>query len=97
MKCLTFHGVMIPDYVLVRELKCNYVSYVSIFQIGQISYVNTLSGRVVGKKRATPTGTTFYAYKGIPYAEPPVNNLRFQVINTLYDFLNLKVSSYSFY
>ena len=39
--------------------------------------VQTESGAVVGKIEAVEHGETVYEYLGIPYAEPPVGELRF--------------------
>lgn len=36
-------------------------------------------GTVVGAKEKLPNGKFYYAYKGIPYAEPPLGKLRFKV------------------
>lgn len=35
-------------------------------------------GRISGTKRTLPNGNSWYCYKGIPYAEPPVGSLRFK-------------------
>lgn len=39
--------------------------------------VQTESGAVVGKIETLPYGKSVYEYLGIPYAEPPVGDLRF--------------------
>ena len=39
--------------------------------------VQTESGDVVGKIETLPFGKSVYEYLGIPYAEPPVGELRF--------------------
>lgn len=36
-------------------------------------------GTVVGTKEKLPNGSFYFTYKGIPYAEPPVGRLRFEV------------------
>lgn len=36
-------------------------------------------GTVVGAEEKLPNGNFYYTYKGIPYAEPPIGKLRFQV------------------
>ncbi|XP_058828225.1 uncharacterized protein LOC131688090 [Topomyia yanbarensis] len=40
--------------------------------------VRTKLGYVSGVKATLPNGTSWYWYKGIPYAEPPVGSLRFR-------------------
>lgn len=39
--------------------------------------VHTESGAVIGKIEVLPNGKSVYEYLGIPYAEPPVEGLRF--------------------
>ena len=39
--------------------------------------VQTESGKVVGKIETLPLGNSVHTYLGIPYAEPPVGELRF--------------------
>ena len=40
--------------------------------------ISTLTGDVSGFKDKTPSGNIFYKFLGIPYDEPPVENLRFK-------------------
>uniref|UniRef100_A0A1A9V9U7 COesterase domain-containing protein n=1 Tax=Glossina austeni TaxID=7395 RepID=A0A1A9V9U7_GLOAU len=40
--------------------------------------VNTLCGRVKGVKRKTIYDKFYYAFEGIPYAKPPIGELRFR-------------------
>ena len=48
------------------------------FQIsGSDPEVNTSSGTIVGKLETLPNGKSVYEYLGVPYAKPPVNELRF--------------------
>lgn len=42
--------------------------------------VTTLSGRVRGEL-VQDVNATYYSYRGIPYAEPPIGHLRFMVSN----------------
>lgn len=41
--------------------------------------VETRAGKLRGLIDKTVLGDDFYAFKGIPYAKPPVGQLRFQV------------------
>lgn len=43
--------------------------------------VQTAHGLVRGQKKTSLTfpKTTYYSFKGIPFAKPPVGNLRFKV------------------
>ncbi|XP_037299218.1 LOW QUALITY PROTEIN: esterase E4 [Manduca sexta] len=40
--------------------------------------VTVKQGKVKGAVKSLPDGKTYYSFKGIPYAQPPVGNLRFQ-------------------
>ena len=42
--------------------------------------VDTRSGQLRGSVQKSIDGFDFYAFKGIPYAKPPVGELRFKVI-----------------
>lgn len=41
--------------------------------------VKTNSGRLLGSLENSIEGFKYYAFKGIPYAKPPVGDLRFKV------------------
>lgn len=48
----------------------------------EIKIIETTSGLVRGKSFSTLfQSKQYYAFKGIPYAEPPINSLRFKVNN----------------
>ncbi|CAH1117372.1 unnamed protein product [Phaedon cochleariae] len=40
--------------------------------------VSTNNGYIQGRTKTTYNGKTFWAYQGIPYAKPPIGNLRFR-------------------
>lgn len=46
-----------------------------------INIVSVQQGKLSGKNCKTSNNTPFYAYKSIPYAKPPVGELRFSVSN----------------
>ena len=41
--------------------------------------VKVRDGLLLGKMENTDSGTTYFAFRGIPYAKPPVGSLRFKV------------------
>lgn len=41
--------------------------------------VDTTYGPVSGNQRTSFMGDEFYSFRGIPYAKPPIGNLRFKV------------------
>jgi hypothetical protein len=53
--------------------------------------VSTKNGLIRGREAQTiELNLTYYAYQGIPFAEPPVGNLRFEVIQYLLVFLHYR-------
>lgn len=49
-------------------------------EINDLKLVNTVNGSVRGQKCTTIyEKKTYYAFRGIPYAKPPINELRFKV------------------
>ena len=53
-----------------------------------INIVSVQQGKLSGKNCKTSNNTPFYAYKSIPYAKPPVGELRFSVSNQKKSYLN---------
>jgi len=60
-------AVLLPSKITLAEVNEKKLSLV----------VQTESGAVVGKVETLPHGKTAHQYLGIPYAEPPVGDLRF--------------------
>lgn len=46
--------------------------------------VETTYGPVFGSKRTSILGDDFYSFRGIPYAKPPLGDLRFKVYAYVY-------------
>lgn len=42
-------------------------------------FADTTQGRIRGTKQVSRIGKSFYQFRGIPYAEPPLGDLRFEV------------------
>lgn len=61
---------------------CIFIIFVRIFNIMSddlIPQVTTSSGIVVGRSLLSRLGNEFYAFRGVPYATPPLGDLRFKV------------------
>lgn len=41
--------------------------------------LDVLQGQIIGLQNTLPNGKSFYSFKGIPYAQPPIGELRFAV------------------
>lgn len=48
-------------------------------------------GKLRGKAGADFTGKPYYLFRGIPYAKPPIGNLRFKVLNTVTETHELRL------
>jgi carboxylesterase type B len=63
--------------------------------------VRVTQGDLRGRKIITKSGLQYYSFQGIPYAAPPVGNLRFKVSifiqcnNENQLFVNLQLHSYT--
>lgn len=53
--------------------------FIKFLQIADDLTVQVKNGQVKGRIQTMLDGSTYYAWQGIPYAAPPVGNLRFQV------------------
>ncbi|XP_049850038.1 esterase FE4-like [Schistocerca gregaria] len=69
MKCITLVFVTTILYSCLSSCFINAQEYVT---------VSTQEGDVRGQVESTYTNKTMYSFRGIPYAEPPVGDLRFQ-------------------
>lgn len=51
--------------------------------VSRLIQVQVKEGILQGQVVSNPYGCPFYSFKGIPYAEPPIGDLRFKVILNL--------------
>lgn len=65
--------------------------------------VSTKNGKVRGiKQKSNFSGASYYAFYGVPYGQPPVDNLRFKVIaeeiksKNMYSHTKHPIHAYSF-
>ena len=63
---------------VAKFLVCLLLHLVSSQDDSSDPIVNTLTGKVSGLKEETPAGNQFYKFLGIPYAETPIDELRFK-------------------
>lgn len=47
--------------------------------------VNTALGPIKGNRRTSYLGDEFFSFRGVPFAKPPVGELRFKVCLFIYD------------
>lgn len=64
-----------------------YVSYTVFIKSPNSPVVETRNGKLIGSIGKSRIGRDFYEYVGIPYAEPPLGNLRFEVLKRFKNFL----------
>lgn len=62
--------------ILLLAIFCNADSN---SEVDDLPIVNTSLGRIQGRNLKSRLGNSFLAFRGIRYAEAPVNDLRFQV------------------
>jgi carboxylesterase type B len=60
------------------DLKCTLLVVFSLIFVTFAAVVEIEDGKISGTKRNSRRGVSYYAFLGIPYAQPPVNGLRFQ-------------------
>ena len=55
--------------------------------------VSVKEGKVRGiRTRSKYSGVEFYSFYGVPYGQPPINTLRFQVMHISYVHKNMKIN-----
>ncbi|ODN06567.1 Venom carboxylesterase-6 [Orchesella cincta] len=52
--------------------------FIDISFCGDAPVVEIVNGRIKGEEKESRDDREFYAYRGIPYAKPPIGNLRFE-------------------
>lgn len=57
---------------------CECLEFIPPQNVDQSLVVSTTTGEIQGIQKKTDTGTVYWAYQGIPFAKPPVGNLRFR-------------------
>lgn len=55
------------------------ISFFSVCFAGDEPEVETGLGKIKGSYRTALRGKRYCAFEGIPYAKPPIDNLRFEV------------------
>lgn len=75
--------------ILLLALFFNCFSAVSNITVGYDDLVEVQQGLLRGHLLTTSRNTVFRAFQGIPFAEPPIGKLRFQVYSTTLNSFNL--------
>lgn len=60
---------LLPNFVLQNNVLCG-------------PKVKVNEGVLEGRKSSTENGFEYHSFQGIPYAKPPINELRFKVIKS---------------
>lgn len=87
-QCIQFNSGIIISYFLTFSLFLIRVHYCEqqIFDM----IVEVQQGKLTGiKKNSVLSGKEFYGFLGIPYAKPPVGDLRFRVRDFVYVYFLL--------
>lgn len=68
----------------MNRVKWNFVLLAVLFDLVHCKLeLEITNGKIKGQILKTRDGLDFYSYTGIPYAKPPVGELRFKVYNHL--------------
>lgn len=68
--CSVIIEVLLPLFIIIESYKA---------MKPDTTIVETNYGPVRGIKRTSAVGDHFYSFRGIPYAKPPIGDLRFKV------------------
>lgn len=64
-----------------------FVNLFTIIKAEDATIVKTEEGKLRGKFMKSKFGRNFLAFQGVPYAEPPIGKLRFEVSYLKYSFV----------
>lgn len=64
----------------MNVLFLGYLTLILNLVFGIENTINLRQGQLFGSSFKTRTGRNFTAFQGIPYAKPPIGDLRFKVI-----------------
>ena len=70
------------QYNRKRDNMIKYAVFISLFQLSyqlEAPIIQTKSGKISGIIEESFSGINYFSYLGIPFAEPPIGNLRFKV------------------
>lgn len=80
MKFLKINGFMVINLLTIIVSTVTFVYSETVQSVQQFCTIETESGRVRGKQNSTLfENKLFYSFRGIPFAKPPINDLRFKV------------------
>lgn len=63
----------------ITRFSCSLVLFVIFINFGDSILLETKQGKILGQTEVSRGGRHFYAFYGIPYAEPPIGELRLEV------------------
>lgn len=67
------------DSLIIIQFIHTFIIFSTFVNYGESILVETKQGKVRGQTEISRSGRNFYAFYGIPYAEPPVGELRLEV------------------
>ncbi|CAG9773266.1 unnamed protein product [Ceutorhynchus assimilis] len=69
---------LVLTFVLFFSEKCSAIGIVAPTKLNQLLQLKISNGLIQGKEERSFNGVKYFSYVGIPYAEPPINDLRFR-------------------